>query len=74
MSALKSHVQKIEFRAAGIAAKGEDKGGSITGQFSKIGQNRGKLCKNRGKLGKTEREQLFISLLCCMSASTSTDN
>ena len=58
MSALKSHVQKIEFRA-GIAAK-EDKGGSITGQFSEIGQN-------RGKLGKTERATFHFTSFVVVS-------
>ena len=47
-------------------SKGEDKGGSVTGQFSQIGQN-------RGELGKTGREQLFLSLLSPGCQSTSTD-
>ena len=59
--------RKLSLEQQALQQKGEDKGGSITGQFSKIGQN-------RGKLGKTEREQLFISLLSSFPASTSTDN
>ena len=43
-------------------SKGEDKGGSVTGQFCEIGQN-------RGELGKTGREQIFLSLLSILDVS-----
>ena len=61
MSALKSHVQKIEFRAGGIAAKGRIREAALRGNFPKLGKIEGNWVKLR--------EQLFISLVSGLSVN-----
>ena len=54
--------RKLSLELEQHCSKGEDKGGSVTGQFCEIGQN-------RGELGKTGREQIFLSLLSILDVS-----
>ena len=60
MPALKSHVQKIEFRG-GIAAKGRIREAALRGNFPKLGKIEGNWVKLR--------EQLFLSLLYWLSVN-----